>query len=222
MATITVNGIDLFYREAGSGPTLLLIHGTGFNADVWDDVIEPLAQRHRVIAYDRRGYGRSKGDPAPKATYMAQQAEDMIALLRALNAAPAILLGWSAGAIHALVATRSHPDCVKRLILYEPPLFVFRYMDLSFGLAFFKLNIQSIVGQKQAAAETFTRLVLAYHDGRDGYEMLSPAFRSALAADARTLLAELAAGPNGVLNADILAREIRLPVTLLLGAESST
>jgi pimeloyl-ACP methyl ester carboxylesterase len=222
MATVNVNGIDLYYRDAGSGEPLLLIHGTGFNSDVWENVFDRLAQDYRTIAYDRRGYQRSKGSPAPTATYGEQQGDDAAGLLQALNAGPATLLGWSAGAIHALQAALRHPDCVKRLILYEPPLFVLRYLDLPFGIGFFKLKIQQTMGQRKAAATTFARMVLAYADGRNSYDTLSTEFRSRMAADADTLLAEIGGGPDGGLKAETLAAQIRTPVTLLTGADTLT
>src|SRR5258708_37261362 len=61
MATVAVNGATLYYKEAGSGEPLILVHGTGFNADVWNKVFDGFAQNYRTIAYDRRGYQRSTG-----------------------------------------------------------------------------------------------------------------------------------------------------------------
>ncbi|MFI4990774.1 MAG: alpha/beta fold hydrolase [Solirubrobacterales bacterium] len=55
MASETVNGTVLHYEERGSGPPLLLVHGTGTYADVWSPVLDGLARAYRVIAYDRRG-----------------------------------------------------------------------------------------------------------------------------------------------------------------------
>src|SRR5881394_862970 len=44
MTTITTNGVNLFYREKGSGPPLLLIHGTGGNADIWGETFDALSK----------------------------------------------------------------------------------------------------------------------------------------------------------------------------------
>lgn len=56
MSKASVNGTEIFYKEQGAGTPLLLIHGNGCDADVWDGVIDPLAKSFRVIAYDRRCY----------------------------------------------------------------------------------------------------------------------------------------------------------------------
>jgi pimeloyl-ACP methyl ester carboxylesterase len=56
----TRDGIDLFYRDWGAGPPVLLIHGWPLNADMWEHQHALLAEQgFRVIAYDRRGFGRS-------------------------------------------------------------------------------------------------------------------------------------------------------------------
>ena len=220
MATININGINLYYKEAGSGEPLLLVHGTGFNADVWELVFDALARDYRTIAYDRRAYQRSQGSPPPTADYGRQQGEDMAALLQALGAAPANIVGWSAGGIHALHATLIYPDRVKRLVLYEPPLYAVRFIDFPLFKGFIKTNLLKAIGRKQAAAESFARMVLAYQDGRNSYNQLSSEFRAKLAADAGTLLAEFAAGTGDELKPEILGAQIKVPVTLLVGEQS--
>ena len=59
MSTVAVDGVELFYREQGSGSPVLLIHGTAGNADLWSEVFDALAVDRRVSAYDRRGCSRS-------------------------------------------------------------------------------------------------------------------------------------------------------------------
>jgi pimeloyl-ACP methyl ester carboxylesterase len=59
VASLAVEGTELFYEERGSGAAILLIHGRGGNADVWAPALRGLAAGHRVIVYDRRGYSRS-------------------------------------------------------------------------------------------------------------------------------------------------------------------
>jgi pimeloyl-ACP methyl ester carboxylesterase len=220
MATINVNGINLYYKEAGSGEPLLLVHGTGFNADVWDKVFDVLAQDYRTIAYDRRAYQRSQGNPPPAADYGHQQGEDLAALLQALGATPANIVGWSLGGIHALHATLMYPDRVKRLVLYEPPLYAVRFIDSPLFKGFIRTHLLKAIGKKQAAAESFARMVLAYQDGRNSYNQLSTEFRAKLAADANTLLAEFAAGTGEELKPEILGTQIKVPVTLLVGEQT--
>lgn len=62
MGTVTTaTGVDLYYKEWGAGRPVVLVHGWPMSADSWDPVSEALAQDgYRVIAYDRRGFGRSE------------------------------------------------------------------------------------------------------------------------------------------------------------------
>jgi pimeloyl-ACP methyl ester carboxylesterase len=53
----------LFLREAGDGPALLLIHGAGPESRGWGATFDDLAADHRVIAFDRRGFGKSLDQP---------------------------------------------------------------------------------------------------------------------------------------------------------------
>ncbi|WP_406430251.1 alpha/beta fold hydrolase [Streptomyces sp. NBC_00631] len=61
---LSYEGVDLACEERGSGEPLLLIHGTGAQAATWGRTVDDLAAAgHRVIAYDRRGYGASAHPP---------------------------------------------------------------------------------------------------------------------------------------------------------------
>jgi pimeloyl-ACP methyl ester carboxylesterase len=117
MASETVNGVALHYEERGSGPPLLLVHGTGTYADIWSAVLDGLARSYRVIAYDRRGFARSSSAPGGG---LAEHARDAAALLDALGASPATVMGWSGGGVIALDLAASFPDCVAALVLAEP------------------------------------------------------------------------------------------------------
>jgi pimeloyl-ACP methyl ester carboxylesterase len=220
VATINVNGINLYYREAGSGEPLLLVHGAGFNADVWEPVFDALANDYRTIIYDRRGYQRSQGTPPPIANYGRQHGEDIAKLLQALDAAPANVVGWSMGGIHALHAALMYPDRIKRLVLYEAPLYAMRFIDFTLLKGFTKIHLLKAIGKKHAAAKIFARMVLAYQDGRNSYDRLSMEFRAKLTADADTLLAEIAAGCGEELKPEILSTQIKVPVTLLVGEQT--
>jgi pimeloyl-ACP methyl ester carboxylesterase len=75
-----------------------------------------------VITYDRRGMSRSPRPDGWTATSIAEQAGDAAGLLRALEAAPAMVVGHSGGASIACELVARHPELVRRAVLYEAPL----------------------------------------------------------------------------------------------------
>jgi non-heme chloroperoxidase len=88
--------IDLYYEDHGSGPPVVLIHGWPLNGDAWEKQIPALlAAGHRVITYDRRGFGRSS---KPGAGYNYDTfAADLDVLLNTLNLTNVSLVGHSMG-----------------------------------------------------------------------------------------------------------------------------
>jgi len=119
-------GVALHYRLRGEGPAVLVVHGMASDALTSDPMLEPLAAAGlRAIALDRRGYGAS-GAPEPyTATTVQEQAEDVAALLRALDATPALLVGDGFGALVVLELLVRRPDLVRGAVLADPPLHAF-------------------------------------------------------------------------------------------------
>jgi non-heme chloroperoxidase len=91
------DGVRLFYHDFGEGRPILLSHGWPLNSESWDGVTQCLAaQGFRVIAHDRRGHGRS--DASRTGNEMDRYADDLAAILDALDIEDAILVGHSVGA----------------------------------------------------------------------------------------------------------------------------
>ena len=86
MPHVTVNGISLYYEEAGAGPPLLLISGLGANHSRYAPVVPVLSPRYRVITFDNRGTGKSAVPPGP---YRIEDlAADTAALIDHLGTGP--------------------------------------------------------------------------------------------------------------------------------------
>jgi len=120
MATITVNGVRLAYDEAGAGPPVVWVHG-GFTGRRGADLVAPLlAERYRVITYDRRGHSQSERVPGHQG--VTAQVTDLAALIEHLDAAPAHLLANSDGGEIALKLAVRRPELVASLCLNEPSL----------------------------------------------------------------------------------------------------
>jgi len=118
-------GVPLAVTERGAGPAILLVHDIASDAEDVAPLAATLADRARVVAYDRRGYGAS-GAPVPYgATTVHEQAQDAAAVLTALGDAPALVCGLGFGALVALDLLTRRPDLVRGAVLADPPLFAF-------------------------------------------------------------------------------------------------
>jgi esterase len=110
--------VSLYYEEHGAGEPILCIHGTGSSAALWFDAAHELATHGRTIVYDRRGFARSER-PEPFVTDVHQHTDDAAALIEALEAAPAVVIGRSYGGNVALELALRYPDRVRALALLE-------------------------------------------------------------------------------------------------------
>lgn len=117
METVRSNdGTLIAYQRRGSGPPLVLVHGTLGVSKRWP-ILPVLAEQFTVYAMDRRGRGDSGDGPAYS---LAREAEDIAALAGAIGGAVSVL-GHSFGALCALEAALLIPQ-LSHLILYEPAL----------------------------------------------------------------------------------------------------
>ena len=109
---------EFFLRETGdpAAPPIVLLHGWMFPADLnWSTCYAPLGERAHVVAMDYRGHGRG---PRPSAPFrLADVADDVAAVLRHLDMAPAVAVGYSMGGPVAQLLWQRHPDVVRGLVL---------------------------------------------------------------------------------------------------------
>jgi non-heme chloroperoxidase len=97
MSTITgKDGTEIYYKEWGEGPVVTFSHGWPLSSDAWDGQMLFLAQNgYRVVAHDRRGHGRSS--QASSGNDMNGYADDLAAIIEALDLRDATLIGHSTG-----------------------------------------------------------------------------------------------------------------------------
>src|SRR5512146_2144803 len=97
MPTITTrDGTEICYKEWGKGPVVTFSHGWPLNSDAWDGQMLFLAQNgFRVVAHDRRGHGRSS--QASSGNDMNGYADDLAAVIEALDLKDIVLVGHSTG-----------------------------------------------------------------------------------------------------------------------------
>jgi 3-oxoadipate enol-lactonase len=111
------DGGQLRYSSAGTGEPVVLIHGLGLDASMWDPQWPALQQSFRAIRYDVRGFGAST---VPEGPY--SQTDDLLSLLEYLDARPAHVIGLSMGRRIALRFALDHPNAARSLTLIDPAL----------------------------------------------------------------------------------------------------
>ena len=124
---IDVDGVRLHYLERGEGPPVVLLHGNVVTAEDWvlSGVLDRIAERHRVIAFDRPGYGYSER-PQGSAWTAASQAELLLRAFVQLGIERPVVVGHSWGTNVALAIALADPAAVQRpgpcLRLLQPNL----------------------------------------------------------------------------------------------------
>lgn len=120
MPRARVNGVGLYYELAGEGDPLVLVHGSWVDHFSWAPVLPRLAERYRVLVYDRRGHSRSERPPGQGSR--TEDEDDLGALVELLDLAPAHVAGNSFGASTALGLAARRPELFRSVIAHEPPL----------------------------------------------------------------------------------------------------
>ncbi|GAS99095.1 alpha/beta hydrolase fold protein [Mycolicibacterium canariasense] len=119
--SLDVPGARLHYEVRGSGPLLLAI-GSPMTAAEFLPLAHAMAADHTVVTYDPRGLGRSSIDDPEQDATPELRADDVAAILDALDAGSADVFGSSGGAVTGLALAARHPGRVRTLVAHEPPL----------------------------------------------------------------------------------------------------
>ncbi|MCJ7511233.1 MAG: alpha/beta fold hydrolase [Dehalococcoidia bacterium] len=117
MATVTVNGTEVYYEEAGRGFPLLFLHGLAFDTRMWRSQVAALLGKYRCVSIDFRGHGQSA---APGGEYTLEvMAEDVYQVMRHLGLELAHVAGLSMGGMVAMRLALAHPEVVRSLVLLD-------------------------------------------------------------------------------------------------------
>jgi haloacetate dehalogenase len=142
-ATIeTEPGVSIHARSAGRGSPILLLHGHPQTSSTWHAVAPALAEHHRVVLMDLRGYGASAKPPSgpDHATYSKRaMAQDAVSVMRALGHARFAIVGHDRGGRVAHRLAMDHPDAVERIAVLDiaPTLHMYETADRRFAEAYF-------------------------------------------------------------------------------------
>lgn len=188
---VPVKGASLALRERGHGPAVLLVNGTA--PSLWGSLPETLAHTHHVIEYDRRSFADS---PAPPPTDPHRHAQDAAEVLTLLRVAPALVVGWSMGAVIAVELACRHPDLVSGLVLLEPPFRAKQHPRPTMLRAVVGATLLGRLGRPAAGAERFLRWALARRNGSSAYTDAGPDWQAKVRRDGAAIVHELSAGEH--------------------------
>lgn len=116
VGAVTVSGLEIAYRRAGSGDPLVLLHGGfGFDSRSWGPQLDSLGDEFDVVAWDAPGCGGS--DDPPESFSLADYADSLAGFVGALGLDRPHILGLSFGAALALSLYERHPSLPRSLVL---------------------------------------------------------------------------------------------------------
>jgi pimeloyl-ACP methyl ester carboxylesterase len=206
---VSVDGISLAARVTGSGPPMVLVHGSTASKDGWALVEPILAERHTVWALDRRGRGQS-GDAATHS--LALEVEDVRSVVAAAGAGTH-LVGHSYGAYCSLEAARLLGDLAS-LVIYEPPVHIERRAEpvrRAIGLL--------DAGDDEGALLVFLREVAGLSDDEVAVRRSNPEIWSRVVSAVPTCRREMAALASRPWDATRYA-SVDVPVLYLYGSST--
>ena len=117
---MAVDGFELAYDRAGSGPAVVLLHGWPGDRTDYRDLV-PLLSGCEVVVPDLRGFGTPTSTSDPVEQYRGGQARSVADLITSLGIARALVVGYDIGGRIAQALARSRPDLVSAMVI-SPPL----------------------------------------------------------------------------------------------------
>ena len=203
-------GTIVSYAKSGSGPPLVLVHGSFSDHQTNWEFVEPILRMHFTIyAIARRGRGAT--DPTQGHT-VEDEGNDVAALIRSIGQ-PVFLLGHSYGGQCALAAALRVPDRIRKLVIYEAPWpEAFRGEDIA------RLEALAAIEDWDDLAVRFFRDMLSV-PAADVEELRTSALWPPIVADAKATLGDLRALKRYRFDAERW-RSLHVPVLLQIGSES--
>ncbi len=223
MSVARVPHAEIFYEQAGgSGDPAVLVHGLWTDRRGWDAVLPGLAGGLDVLAYDRRGHGRSSGEPGHRP--VRDDADDLIALLEAIDFHPVHLIAHDYGGAVAFRVATERPELVRSIAVHEVVGYGPRGDDPTDRAGEDRL-LRSIreLGEEPPtgdAVSRISRLLGLLSAGENEWEQLAPVARSILLESAGNWLREFDDPEFATPNAEPLG-DIEIPVLVTWGERSA-
>lgn len=116
----TIKGVEIYYKDEGKGPVLLMVHGSASSMRTWDHIVAKLKSRYRIIRFDVPGMGLS-GGASDEVAANVTPVDIPIGLLEKLGVQKVTYVGVSSGGTLGMFLAAKRPDMVERLILSNTP-----------------------------------------------------------------------------------------------------
>jgi haloacetate dehalogenase len=233
---VTTSGAEINVVYGGSGPPVLLLHGSPQTHAMWHAVAPRLAEHHTVVAADLRSYGDSSKPPGggDHADYSFRaMAADQLEVMRSLGHERFALVGHDRGARVAHRLALDHPDAVERMAVLDivPTSYVYGHADRRLATLYFHwffLIQPEPLPERLIGGDPlfFVRRILSFSGGLDAYapEALAEYERCFVEpATIRGLCEDYRAAASIDLEHDEVDRDRRIecPLLLLWGARSA-
>ena len=174
VGTVAVDGAALEYDVRGDGPCVVFVHGTGTHRLTFGPVLDALPAGHALVAYDRRGFGGSRGTLARR---MDQHAEDLGVFVQHLARGPATVVAQSGGAVVALQLAARQPELVRQLVLAEPMVQLARFPSFGVLGTMSAMHTRRVLGRKEDAVGGFYRWASGRSDGTNSWDTFPEEWR---------------------------------------------
>jgi pimeloyl-ACP methyl ester carboxylesterase len=214
------DGKKLSYREEGSGPPLVLVHGSPGDSRSWGRVLPHLRDRFRVLAVDLPGYGGSDGvpdEPVGRAALMGAA----VARLAESAGSPVRLAGHSFGGVVAMqAALQATRGTIETLVLFEPVFFrALQIVKDSQALDPAVTHFKAYVSRALEGEPEVVRLMIDYWFGDGAYARMPDPVRAYLDANAPRNALDVRSAFNDIATREQLAAFVP-PVRVVCGDRS--
>lgn len=214
-----IDGVRLRYEDEGRGAAVVCVHGAFADHRNWGPQRAVIARNYRYIAYSQRYFGPEPWPDAGERYSQETHVRDLVAFIRALDAAPAYVIARSYGATVALVAALRHPELVRALLLQEPQLrSLVTDADDQDVLREEACGLAAVRAAAEAGDEDgATRLFFDWVNGQPGaFDLLPMDAQRFHLANGRTIALHFAAPRGPVLSCTDLAA-VSVPLTVTRG-----
>ncbi len=157
-----IKGVEVYYKDEGRGPVILMVHGSQSTLKTWDHVAPELIRRYRVIRFDIPPQGLS-GRISDEAAATLQPTDIPEALMEQLGVSRLTFVGVSSGGTLGVFLAAKRPDLVERLILSNTPSDPVKTDHMQQSTEF--LEAQRVARETGFQSQHFWNLFLDYFSG---------------------------------------------------------